>query len=309
MSFNRLAVYAHRGWASSKIFESLARSGAPVRVLYRPGSDISNVPSGVEAVEVDTRDRDALKASLKDIDILISLVGQAGIEIQHAFVRALPYTDVKLFVPSDLAFRHDEQGLRAKVNRLKIEVEMAAKAAGIPMTIILPGLFAESALSTGLLGIDLDKNRIIFSGDSEHQVLNICTREYIAAAYASIFAETSIADLRDRVIGLSEIRPTGAEIARSLELKHGSPPQIFRQSLEEIDRQFDKSVTGGLPLGIPYYGRHLWGAGCYVKAVGSDIWPMDRYRRKTLDGLLNGGMDLYRNFPPELVELVDRTFY
>ncbi|KAJ5531972.1 hypothetical protein N7494_008524 [Penicillium frequentans] len=307
MSFNRLAVYAHRGWASSKIFASLANSGAPVRVLYRPGSDISNVPSGVEAVEVDTANQDALKASLKDIDILMYASVPASSKSHLVFEHIIYH--VKLFVPSDLAFRCDEQGLRARVNRLKNEVEMTAKAAGIPMTIILPGLFAESALSTGLLVIDLAKNRIIFFGDSEHQVLNICTREYIAAAYASIFAQTPIADLRDRVIGLSELRLTGAEIAKSLELKHGSPPQIFRQNLAEVGRQFDKSVTGGLPLGIPYYCRYLWGAGGYVKAIGSDIWPMDGYRRKTLDELLNGGMDLYRDFPPKLVELVDRSFY
>ncbi|KAJ6084587.1 hypothetical protein N7486_011387 [Penicillium sp. IBT 16267x] len=301
MSFNTLAVYAHRGWASSKIFESLAKSGAPVRLLYRPGSDISNVPSGVEVVEVDTGDQNALKASLKDIDIMISLVGQAGVEIQHAFVKALPHTDVKLFVPSDLAFRCDEQGLRARVNRLKYEVEKAAEAAGIPTTIILPGLFAESALSTG--------NRIIFSGDSEHQVLNICTREYVAAAYASIFAKTPIADLQDRVIGLSELQPTGAEIADALELKHGSPPQIFRQSQAEVHRGFDERVTGGFPLEIPYYGRHLWGAGGYVKAIGSDIWEVEGYQKKTLDELFNGRMDLYRDFPPKILELIDRTFY
>lgn len=135
------------------------------------------------------------------------------------------------------------------------------------------------------------------------------TREYIAAAYASIFAKTPIADLQGRVIGLSELQPTGAEIAKSLELKHGSPPQIFRQSLAEIDRQFNASVTGGLPLGIPYYGRHLWGDGGYVKAIGPDIWQMDGYQRKTLNELFNGGMDLYREFPPELQKLVDRTFY
>lgn len=126
------------------------------------------------------------------------------------------------------------------------------------------------------------------------------TREYIAAAYASIFAKTPIADLRDRVIGLSELRLTGAEIAKSLELKHGSPPQIFRQSLAEVGRQFDKSVTGGLPLGIPYYCRHLWGAGGYVKAIGSDIWPMDGYRQKTLDELLNGGMDFIPRLSTEV---------
>ncbi|KAJ5935792.1 hypothetical protein N7466_005339 [Penicillium verhagenii] len=309
MSFNRLAVYAHRGWASSVIFDSIAHSGAPVRVLYRPGSDISTLPSGVQAIEVDTEDQDALRSSLKDIDILISLVGQAGIEIQYAFIKALPHTDVKLFVPSDLAFRSNEQGLRVRVNKVKDEVENAAKAAGIPMTIVLPGLFAESALSSGLLGIDLAKNRIIFSGDGENQRLNICTREYIAAGYASLFPKTPIADLQGRVIGLAELRPTGGEIAKALEKKHGSPPQIFRQSLEEIDRKFEERMAGDGVLTLPYACRRLWGTGDALKAVGSDVWEVEGYQKSTLDELFNGGISSYRDFPTDLIDAVDATFY
>lgn len=71
MPFNKLAVYGHRGWASSAIFNALASSGAPVRVIYRPGSDISQLPSGVEKVEVDVADQQKLRAALKDIDILM----------------------------------------------------------------------------------------------------------------------------------------------------------------------------------------------------------------------------------------------
>ncbi|KAJ5632087.1 hypothetical protein N7490_008426 [Penicillium lividum] len=309
MHFNRIAVYAHRGWASSKIFESIAKSGAPVRVLYRPGSDISTVPSGVEAVEVDTEDQDALRASLKNIDILISLVGQKGVEIQYAFVKALPHTDVKLFVPSDLAFRCDEQGLRVGVNKMKDQVEKAAEAAGIPMTIVLPGLFAESALSSGLIGIDLPKNRIVFSGDAEHQKLNICTREYIAAAYSSIFAKTAIADIQGRAIGLSELQPTGAEVAKALEVKHGSPPQTFRHSLEEVDQNFEERINGGLPMALPYYCRRVWGSGGYSDAIGSDVWELKGYQKKTLDELLNGGIDSYRDFPSEILEALEDSYY
>lgn len=66
---------------------------------------------------------------------------------QHAFVKAIPHTNVKLFVPSDLAFRCDEQGLRVPVNRAKDEVEKAAKLAGIPTTVVLVGNFVEPTLA------------------------------------------------------------------------------------------------------------------------------------------------------------------
>jgi hypothetical protein len=127
-----------------------------------------------------------------------SLVGHEGVTRQHGLVKAIPETGVRLFVPSDLAARYDEQGLRIPVNRSKYEVEDAARAAGIPMTVVLPGNFAEFALATpyvstslhddlvsrefshfadtGLIramGVDRRNNRILFSGDSERSVLNL----------------------------------------------------------------------------------------------------------------------------------------
>ena len=61
---------------------------------------------------------------------------------------AIPKTNVRLFVPSDLAARYDEQGMRIPVNHAKGEVESAARNAAIPMTVVHPGNFAEFALAT-----------------------------------------------------------------------------------------------------------------------------------------------------------------
>lgn len=76
-----------------------------------------------------------------------SLVGH-GVTRQLSLVNAIPKTNVRLFVPSDLAARYDEQGLRIPVNHAKDEVERAARAADIPVTVVLTGNFAEFALAT-----------------------------------------------------------------------------------------------------------------------------------------------------------------
>ena len=71
MTFNKLAIYGHRGWASSAISQALIDSGAPVTVLYRPGSDVSTLPSTVQTIEVDVEDEEALVRSLQGIDIVM----------------------------------------------------------------------------------------------------------------------------------------------------------------------------------------------------------------------------------------------
>lgn len=74
MAFNRIAIYGHRGWASSAITKSLIASGAPIKILHRPESDVSDVPSTVTTVSVDVNDKDALIQALQDVDILMYFI-------------------------------------------------------------------------------------------------------------------------------------------------------------------------------------------------------------------------------------------
>lgn len=71
MPFNRIAVYGHRGWASSAIVAALIESGAPIKVIYRPGSDISSLPDSVAKIAVDLDDQDTVIAALQDVDVVM----------------------------------------------------------------------------------------------------------------------------------------------------------------------------------------------------------------------------------------------
>lgn len=77
-----------------------------------------------------------------------SLVGHEGVVKQYNFIRAIPNTNVKLFVPSDLGSRVDEERATIPVLKAKAEVEKASKNAGIPTTVVLPGNFAESTFAS-----------------------------------------------------------------------------------------------------------------------------------------------------------------
>ncbi|KAI4593974.1 hypothetical protein KJ359_008762 [Pestalotiopsis sp. 9143b] len=307
--YNRIAVYGHRGWASSAIVDSLATSGAPVTVLYRPGSDASGVAGAVKPIEVDVEDEGALVAALQDIDIVISLVGHEGVTKQHGFVKAIPKTNVKLFVPSDLAARYDEQGLRIGVNGAKAAVESAAKEASIPTTIVLPGNFAEFALGTLAMGVDCVGNRLVFSGKSADKPLNVCTRRYVSAAYASLFATTPIEELQNRVIGLSELRPTGNALALALEKRHGKAPQITTHLLEKINDKIEDELRVGSPFALAWYCRKTWGSGQQAEMIGTDVWEVPGYAPASLEELVvEGQLEPYRELPPPVTDLFSKTF-
>ncbi|KAF4874048.1 Eugenol synthase 1 [Colletotrichum siamense] len=308
-SFNRIAVYGHRGWGSSRIVKALIASGAPVRVLTRPGSDVSSLPDDVEKVEVDVNDEERLVSALKDIDIVISLVGHEGVQRQHGFVKAIPKTNVKLFSPSDLAARYDEQGMRIAVNKNKDEVERAAKAAGIPTTVVLVGNFAEFALNTLGMGVDIPGNRLINSANSAEAKVNLCTRNYVAAAYVSIFTKTPIAQIQNRAIALTELSPTGGDVANALKERNGKAPQISNHSLEKIDGEIEDGLASGSLFTLSWYCRKIWGTGQQAQMVGTDLWEVEGYKKATMkDLIVEEKLEYYREMPPQVGEYFDSCF-
>ncbi|CAI7674985.1 unnamed protein product [Penicillium discolor] len=301
MTFNRIAVYGHRGWASSEIVQALASSGAAIRILHRPESDISSLPANVEIVEVDLTDQASLVQNLKDIDIVICLVGHDGVTLQHHFVEAIPKTQVQLFVPSDLAARYDDQGNQIPVNKNKVEVEKAARQAAIPTTVVLPGNFAEFALGTPALGVDYESNKIQFIGNSASKPLNLCTRSYVAAAYASIFASTPISQLEDRDLALCELSPTGTEIAEALTQRFGAAPLSKSESEEHIVQALNEAVETTNPFALALYGRKIWATGEQAKMIGDDVWDVKNYSKATISCLVaESKLKPYRAMPAEV---------
>ncbi|KAK5738938.1 hypothetical protein LTR17_005664 [Elasticomyces elasticus] len=273
MEFNRIAIYGHRGWASSAIVAALVASGAPVRVLHRPDSDVSVLPDHVDKVAV-----------------------------EHELLKAIPHTSVRLFSPSDLAARYDEEGLSLPVNASKARVEASARDAGIPVTIVLPGNFAEFALATPALGVNSRDNEITFSGNSATEPLNICTRNYVAAAYASIFTKTPIREIENRTIGLCELRPTGNDIASVLAQAHGRDPTVTSDSLAKVSAGVTRCLAEGSPFALMWYCRKVWATGQQSKMVGSDIWEVPGYTKATLQSLLaEGKLEPYREMPPQII--------
>ncbi|CAI6043957.1 unnamed protein product [Clonostachys chloroleuca] len=278
MAFNRIAVWGHRGFVGSAVVTALIASGAPVTILHRPGSDTSHLPYHVKKIEVDDLDEDALVAALQDIDIVISLVGDAGTASQYGFVKAIPRTKVQLFSPSDCCLRYGEQGMRIPCMKAKADLEKAANDAGIPVTVVHQGNFAEYTFNT-------------------------LTKDYVAAAFVDIFAARPISTIQNRTITLSELTPTGLEIAAVMKKKHGSDPTTETRSLEDVNRTIEGYISNGSNLAVPSYCRKIWGTGEMIKMLPDELWEVEGYKKATLeDIILEGECGNYRALPETVVE-------
>ncbi|KAG7404300.1 Isoflavone reductase-like protein [Fusarium oxysporum f. sp. rapae] len=303
MVFNRIAVYGHHGFVGSGIVPALIASGAPITVLHRPSSDTSDLPDHVRKISVDVSDEEALVDALQDIDIVISLVGDVATDSQYGFVKAIPKTGVQLFCPSDFCLRYCEQGMRMPCMKAKAKVEQASKDAGIPTTVIHVGNFAEFTLNTPAVGVDLQNNILVHTGNSANERVTMCTKNYVAAAYVDIFTARPVNTIQDRTITLSELAPTGNKIAAVMKEKNGREPRIETRSLEDVNRTIEELISKESNLAVPSYCRKMWGTGEMMKMLPDDLWEVSGYKKASLEDLVIGGrLGPYRALPDQVME-------
>lgn len=123
----------------------------------------------------------------------------------------------------------------------------------------------------------------------------------MAAAYASIFPSTPISQLKDRDLALSELRPTGNEIAEALAQKFKAAPLSKNESKEHIFQSLDEAIETGNPFALALYCRKIWATGEQAKMIGEDIWDVKDYPKATLSSLIaEGKLKPYRSLPAEV---------
>lgn len=127
----------------------------------------------------------------------------------------------------------------------------------------------------------------------------------MAAAYASILASTKVDELKNRVIGLSELQPTGIEILEALSKDFNTPPATGLVSTTLVSQQIDQLLEEGNPLALPYHCRKIWGTDQQSAMVGTDIWEVAGYSKFTLTELIvDGKLGQYCEMPPAVRSLL-----
>ncbi|KAI9637348.1 uncharacterized protein MKK02DRAFT_32221 [Dioszegia hungarica] len=300
---NTIAILGPRGWVASAVISALAATPSHIKAIYRQGSSPGDLPSSVEGIEVDWADESAFLAALQGVVIVLSLVGQAGLAEQLRLVPMLRRASISLFIPSDFAYVHTKEDDKIPVIHNKEVLATALNEAGVPMLTVLAGNFAEFALNTPRIGVDMINNRIVHTGHTDTQRINLCTRAYVAAALAALLPSTPSDKLKGRTIGLNEFSPTGAEIASAMERRSGAPPRVARATDERSLRLIDK----GSPWALAESVKLKWSRGEH--SVGEDMYDVKGYSKVGLEELVvKGQLVKYRPLPFDFATVLDEYF-
>lgn len=136
------------------------------------------------------------------------------------------------------------------------------------------------------------------------------TRDYVAAAYVSIFTANEIAKIQNRTISLTELAPTGDEIAVAMTQKSGAEPEIIIHSLEKVQTAFKNCVEAGEIFALAWFCRKIWGTGELMAMLSSDVWEVPGYQKATLNDLIvSGKIEGYRDLPDFVVKYLEETMF
>ena len=106
---------------------------------------------------------------------------------------------------------------------------------------------------------------------------------------------------------MSELAPTGMEIAAIMKEKNGRDPSIATRSLEEVNRTIEDCISRESNLAVPAYCRKIWGTGEMMKMLPDDLWEVKDYRKASLEDLVIGGrLESYRALPDHVLEYLKK---
>ena len=66
-----IAVLGHRGWLGQRVVPALVQAGLTTKVIVRKGSEVGEVPHGVEVVILDWANTSAFTDALRDVDVVM----------------------------------------------------------------------------------------------------------------------------------------------------------------------------------------------------------------------------------------------
>ena len=92
-------------------------------------------------IQVDYQNEASIKYALTGVDVVISTVPIAALDVQEKIAAAAKEVDVKLFVPSE--FGNETEGATDGISGTKANIQGQLKALGMPYAIFYTGPFQD----------------------------------------------------------------------------------------------------------------------------------------------------------------------
>ncbi|XAO22688.1 hypothetical protein I312_101461 [Cryptococcus bacillisporus CA1280] len=266
-----VALIGHNGTVGENILPYLVdahkKGSIKLVILHRPNSDLSKIPSdaGIEKriIELEEGKVDAIKAVVKDLEVVISTIAAANTPNQVYLAEALVGSPVfKTFIPSDFGCVWSEEEISSPgLSILKIKEEAAEniKHLKVPITEIKVGMFDLFFFGYKAGGTDVKGNQVQHYHKSLNTQIPITSLSYLGYSVAQLVSDPSLlAKLPNSTPYIFDYAPTGQEIVDVLTQLHGQPTKTVEVNEENMAERLKGSWAVGAAV-IKKWGDNNWG--------------------------------------------------
>lgn len=243
----RVLVAGATGTLGGMVVDELARAGASVRALVRPGKEASLERTDVEVTVGDLEDQDSLRRAVEGVDAIVSCV-QGGPETivdgQLRLLECAAERAVRRFIPSDFSFDLFSLSPGANLNSdWRRTFAHRAEALGVDTQVVhvLNGCFLDMQVSFGFLGaFDLSRGTMALWGEGNEPMDFTTYRD--TARYTALAAMQPDVPSRFEVVGDTL---TFWELREAVEAASGRSFAVERKgSLADLDALIDERIEG-----------------------------------------------------------------
>ncbi|KAH8744001.1 hypothetical protein F5883DRAFT_722431 [Diaporthe sp. PMI_573] len=170
-SFKKVALLG-KGRLGSAILEELVNNGFTVTVLSRNPSGMKDLPSGVEAAQVDYSSQDSLVEALRRNDVAIATFASAAVMNQELIIEACIKAGVKRYIPADWgSLSTDPKARTLPINyplaQVQENLKKKADTGLLDYTIFSVGAFLDYMLEYPFI-LDVNTSSIQIFDNGEH---------------------------------------------------------------------------------------------------------------------------------------------
>ncbi|KAI0276919.1 NAD-P-binding protein [Russula aff. rugulosa BPL654] len=210
--------------------EKAAGTVKEVAILTRQGSN-KTVQGDVKVIEVDYSNDESIKNALAGVDVVISAVAIAALDIQGKVAVAAKNADVKLFVPSEFGFI--TEGNTEGLHGIKAKFQGQLRALGLPYVAFYTGKFSDSGWSPAFY-IDITSGKVSVGGDGNTQI-TFTSKPDVARYVSYVLTHLPPEQLENRSFAIAGDNKSFNEIFKVYEEKTGKKLQVTYIPLSELD--------------------------------------------------------------------------
>ncbi|KAH9065089.1 NAD-P-binding protein [Lactarius deliciosus] len=227
---------------------SLASTGQTHALIDLSQGSKTIVDPAAKLIPVDYSDKESIKTALVGVDVVISTIAPAVLDLQVEIAQAAKEVGVKLFVPSE--FGGPTEGKTGEFLSDKGKIQEHLKTIGIPYALFYTGALSDY-IFVPFMDLDVTSGKVSIGGDGS-KLIPFTSRPDVARYISYVLTHLPVDQLENRSFTLTGDTKSFNELFKEYQAKTGKKLDVTYIPVSELEARLASN-----PRDIPTFVHKL----------------------------------------------------